>query len=377
MKRLIAASILVVCLVITAIFAWSVRANAAVVPLPIVVSLDTGIQTAHPYWHGQVISPGYVSPWTGSTTSVDDSYIGHGTLTSSAIDQFIASWGGDTSQPYLLPNKVCSTSGRCGDEAGPDQDGLALAIRWAADYPGVRVINASIYSYRYSQTIQDAINYATSKGVLVVSVAGNAACIKNSDGTPAHDPETVYPLAARDNMLVVGGVYPAPYEPVDSIYECSVLSSYVDVMGPAVVQSSGCSGPGIVNTPCNVTWQEPYGPVEWTGQPVTWSTTGTSMAAPQASALARLIFETNRQWCHCADDVAYVKGIIKSTTHPVNGGCPIGCGTGVMTPSAALVAAGWPPVPTVTATPTITSTPTPTVTPCVPSARKAQNCKSR
>jgi len=49
---------------------------------------------------------------------------------------------------------------------------VARAIIYAADR-GARVINLSLGSYFYSQTEQDAINYAWSKGALVVAAAGN------------------------------------------------------------------------------------------------------------------------------------------------------------------------------------------------------------
>ena len=121
-------------------------------------------------------------------------------------------------------------------------------IKYAADN-GAKVINCSWGGGGFSQAEQDVINYAVSKGALVVVAAGN-------DNTSSYE----YP-AAYKNVLTA-----AATNNKDERSYFSNYGSYVDVCAP---------GNGI------------YG----TFQPNTYvSYDGTSFSAPQVSGLAALVF---------------------------------------------------------------------------------------
>jgi thermitase len=76
------------------------------------------------------------------------------------------------------------------DNGSGSWSAIANGIRWAADN-GAKVINMSLGGYSASSTVQDAVNYAWGKGVVLVAAAGN-------DNTTSK----LYP-AAYDNVIAV------------------------------------------------------------------------------------------------------------------------------------------------------------------------------
>ena len=94
---------------------------------------------------------------------------GHGTHVSGTI---LANSGSDKKgilgvapEAKLIAIKVCGASGCWCDD-------IAEAIRYAAD-KGANIISMSLGGDTQSPLIKDAIDYATSKGVLVIAAAGN------------------------------------------------------------------------------------------------------------------------------------------------------------------------------------------------------------
>lgn len=99
---------------------------------------------------------------------------GHGTHVASTIAESTNNGFGLTGIAFaasIIPVRVLDAKGE-GDSAG-----IALGIRWAADH-GAQVVNLSLEFDPSTEAadipdIIDAINYATSKGALVVGAAGN------------------------------------------------------------------------------------------------------------------------------------------------------------------------------------------------------------
>lgn len=149
---------------------------------PIAV-LDTGIDSNHPDLSGEV-KIGYNFIADNTDTSDDN---GHGTHVAGIIDASTNNGIGVASIGFrgtLLPVKILDSTG-----AGTDGS-VASGITYAVDN-GAKIINLSLGGSSFSQTEQDAVNYATSKGVIVVAAAGN-----NSNNSP------VYP-AADSGVLAV------------------------------------------------------------------------------------------------------------------------------------------------------------------------------
>jgi thermitase len=144
--------------------------------------LDTGIDEEHEDLAGQIAGR---ANFTGSDTTND--IYGHGTH----IAGIIAAKNngrGITGVAYncrLLNVKVADDGGWL------DEQALANGIRWAADR-GARVINVSLYTFKQNKDVEEAMDYAWSKGSLIVGCSGNGTGDK-----------TVYP-ASYSTCLAAG-----------------------------------------------------------------------------------------------------------------------------------------------------------------------------
>ena len=185
--------------------AWTKRTNCSKVAV-----LDTGVDTNHPdlapnLWHNTKETPdngkdddgnGYVDDAIGvdiihgSGSAVDGD--GHGThvagivagVGNNAIGVSGVCWTGS-----VMAVKFMNFRGK-----GSTSD-ASEAIRYAARM-GAKVINASFGSSSKSHTLQDAVEYAQDKGVLIVVAAGN-------DGEDI-DKHPVYPASfGNANILTV------------------------------------------------------------------------------------------------------------------------------------------------------------------------------
>lgn len=143
----------------------------------IVAVLDTGIayEDRAPYrqlpdFAGTAFVPGY-------DFVNDDPYANddnrHGTHVAGIIAQATNNGlgcAGVAPGATLMPVKVLNAQALGTDEW------VANGIRFAADH-GAKVINMSLGGPSYSQSIQDAIEYATSRGVLIAVAAGNQGAL--------------------------------------------------------------------------------------------------------------------------------------------------------------------------------------------------------
>jgi thermitase len=217
--------------------AWEVTSGKASVVIAI---LDTGIDSKHEDLAGKVIAE---VNFTDSPTT-DDIY-GHGTHVAGIIAAAANNGAGIAGVAYdcrLMNVKVA-------DDYGMFYGSVAArGVRWAVEH-GADVINMSLFSIQPSQALEEAINYAWSKGVVVVAAAGN--CIGTKIAYPAYYSNCLAVVATDDN---------------DRVASWSSWGDWVDVAAPGVDIYSTLPG-------------NQYG-----------SKSGTSMAAAHVSGLAGLLF---------------------------------------------------------------------------------------
>ncbi len=159
----------------------------------IVAVLDTGVARNHEDLAGANILAGYDAISRKSGVNQDSS--GHGT----AVIGLIAAtannglgFAGVAHGVTILPIKVSSGS------TNIYSSDLVRGIRFAAD-AGAKVINMSIGGYSHSYAEQEAINYAKSKGCILIAAAGNGGNSEYADQLS----------------------YPASYEGVVSVGSCN------------------------------------------------------------------------------------------------------------------------------------------------------------
>ena len=134
-----------------------------------VAVIDTAIDANHPALAGKVV-PGYnVLSGTTNTQSAGIGQDWHGTASAGRILD-----GAGGANVEILPVQVFGTSG------GASWSQIIKAINYAVDN-GAQVINMSLGGYASSPLVQQAIDRATERGILVVASAGN-----NNTSQPAY-----------------------------------------------------------------------------------------------------------------------------------------------------------------------------------------------
>lgn len=284
---------------------WDLSTGASWVTIAVI---DSGVDYSHPDLAYKVL-PGYDFV-NGDSDPQDDN--GHGThvagIAAAAANNGIGiagvSWGA-----AVMPLKVLDSSGN-GTYAN-----AAAAIVWATDH-GAQVINMSFGGSSYSATLENAVLYAYTRGVVQVAAAGNSG---------------------SGSVL-----YPARFAPViavaatDSANNRAGFSNYgpeVDLAAPGVSIYSLYPGGG-------------YG-----------YRSGTSMSAPFVSGLAAILIGIPGNY-----DAGFVESQMETTALDLGApGWDVYYGAGLIQMDAAIRRA-LPPAPTATLTSTSTVTPTPSAT---------------
>jgi len=242
-------------------------------PIKVAV-IDSGIDGSHPEFKGRVVA---AKSFVGGSAYTDEQ--GHGTFVAGEIAANPANNTGIAGLAFnaqLMVAKVVQRDGTVSLEAE------VQAIRWAVAH-GARVINLSLGGVRdpldpkldtYSPLEQAAVEYAYSKGVVIVAAVGNGPQSPKTPWPFAHYPSALPHVigvsAVRQDGSVPGysnrdAVYNDLAAPGDAIFSTIPLNQ--------VEARAGCE-------------DHPYsdcGPLEFR------DAIGTSFAAPQVTAAAALL----------------------------------------------------------------------------------------
>ena len=266
------------------------------------------------------------------TDPTDDQ--GHGTHVAGTVAQTTNNAVGVAGTAFdatLLPVKVLDDAG-----LGSYED-IIQGIVYAVDQ-GADVINLSLAGRNGSQALQEAMEYARDREVLVVAAAGNASG------------PVSFPAAYDDPVLAVGAIR---YDKTLATY--SNFGPEIDLVAPggdtSVDQNNDTYADGIVQQTLKLP-----GP--------TYSYLffeGTSMASPHVAGLGALMLSLRPEL-----SPAEIESIMAQTAE--NLGDSNQYGAGLIQAAAALEAVSGPAEPTPTFTPSpaaATDTPTPSPTPVI------------
>ncbi|MGN7295761.1 S8 family serine peptidase [Ferdinandcohnia sp. SAFN-114] len=278
--------------------AWTVTNGSSAVKIAV---LDTGIDHNHPSL-ANFVNTSLGRTFVGGTTM---DVQGHGTHVAGTIASY-GSVSGVMQNASLIPVKVL------GDDGSGSLYGITQGILYAANIDA-DVINMSLGGGGYNQSMDEAVQTATSQGTIVVAASGN-------DGASSIS----YP-AAYSSVIAVGSV--------TSNRTRSSFSNYgsgLELMAP---------GSNIYSTYPNSRYT---------------SLSGTSMATPHVAGVAGLIRAANPNI-----SVSQARQILRDTAQEA--GSSTQYGYGIVDAHAAVVAASGgggttPPPPTSTETVTTVST---------------------
>jgi subtilisin family serine protease len=243
---------------------------------PVVAVLDTAFNLSHPDLQMNVssgrnitpdgltagdLSPSPPPPGLVYTTDEPDHGQGVAGLVAATANNYRGIPGAGLNLVKVLPLKVFYWTN---EGYSSTSDVLATAIRYAADR-GAVVANLSLGSPTPMDVVlQEAINYALSKGTLIVAASGN----EGRDG--------LYYPAAYPGVLAVGSAK------LDGTR--SDFSNYSTTPADLVLAAGGNRNPA--QTLWSLALGQSYPYYQTLGTYAQWA--GTSFATPQASALAAL-----------------------------------------------------------------------------------------
>ncbi|MDN7242611.1 S8 family serine peptidase [Planococcus sp. N028] len=240
--------------------------------------LDTGVNASHP---DLVNNMEQCKDFTTASSIVNGSCVdrqGHGTHVAGSA---LADGGSSGTGVYgVAPAADLWAYKVLGDNGSGSSDDIAYAVRHVADQATALntkvVINMSLGSSVESSLITNAVNYAYSKGVLIIAAAGNSGPYEGSIGYPGALQNAVA-VAALENVIQ------------NSTYRVADFSSrgYSATDGDFFINKGDVevSAPG---ASIYSTW--------YTGGYATLS--GTSMASPHTAGLAAKVWAANPTASH-------------------------------------------------------------------------------
>jgi hypothetical protein len=288
--------------------AWSFWPQMPQLPIVRVAVIDSGIDGSHPDLVGRVVA---ARSFVGGSPYRDDA--GHGTFVAGEIAANPSNGVGIAGLAFnarLIVGKVVTADGEVSLQAE------VAAIRWAVAQ-GAQVINLSLGGVRdpldpsrdtYSPLERAAVEYAYSRGVVVVAAVGNGT---QSPATPWS--YAAYP-AALPHVIGVSAVRQdgaiPDYSNRDAVYNdlaAPGAQMFSTIPANLVDSRSGCV--------------EPYsdcGPSDFR------NAIGTSFAAPQVSAAAALLL--GQDPALTPDQVAWLLERTADDASPLSGcaACPEG-----------------------------------------------------
>jgi subtilisin family serine protease len=289
--------------------AWSFwPAMPQLAPVKVAV-IDSGIDGTHPEFKGRVLK---AKSFVGGSPFKDEQ--GHGTFVAGEIaanPSNAVGIAGIAFNAQLLIAKVVE------DDGTVSLSGEVAAIRWAVAN-GARVINLSLGGVRdpldprldtYSPVEQAAVEYAYSKGVVVVAAVGNGPQSPKTPWDFAHYPSAL-PHVIGVSAVRQDGSVPA-YSNRDAVY--NDLAAPGDAIFSTIPASQVEARPGCEDHPYS-----DCGPLEFR------DAIGTSFAAPQVTAAAALLLGQDPRLR--PDQVAWLLERSADDASPTTGcaQCPVG-----------------------------------------------------
>lgn len=237
--------------------------------------VDTGVDYTHPDLSGKVDTTNDWDFVNNDNDAMDDE--SHGTHVAGIAAASTNNSSGVASvsinSAKILPVKVLDQNG------SGYYSWISNGIIWATDH-GAKVINLSLGGTYNSITLQNAVNYAWNKGVVVVAAAGNSSSTRS-----------FYPASYTNSMAVWASTQN------DMKASFSNFGSWVDIGAPGV---------SIISTvPSNLDTDSKKDGYS--------SFSGTSMSTPIVSGTAALIFASHPDW-----SAQQVRNKLESSADPVS-----------------------------------------------------------